>query len=330
MTATIREVARASGVHASTVSRAFTTPHLVNSQTRSKVLDVAQRMGYQPHRVAYPRQSGRTHSLALVVPDLANPANTPLIKASEYSAGQRDYHVLVADCNADADIEHDLVNLLAGWVDGLVLSSPRLSNALIDEVRRRVPVALVNRVADGAPRVVMDVGAGVCAAVEHLAGLGHLHLALLGGPRGCWLGREIRRSMEQATRAAGLLLEVIGPNQPTARAGYRAATMVSRSGATAVLAYNDLMAVGLIEGLAAQDIPVPHRISVIGIDDIPLCRQTRPALTSIAMPTDAAGRAAVGLLLDSRAATTLTLSTSLVIRESTGCPRPNRRPIDDA
>jgi LacI family transcriptional regulator len=318
MAATIRDVARASGVHASTVSRAFTTPHLVNSQTRSKVLDIAQQLGYQPHRVVYPRHFNRTHSLALVVRDLNNPAYLPLIRASQRAAWQHDYHVLVADSNADAQTEQDLVCLLAGWVDGIVLCNPWLSNALIDNVRRQVPVVLVNRVADTAPRVVMDIGSGVSAAVQHLVGLGHRHLVLLSGPRGCWLSREIRRAMERAVRERGLRLDVFGPNPPTGPAGYRAAASVGESGATAVLAYNDLMAVGLIEGLAALDIPVPSRISVIGIDDIPLGRRTRPALTTIAMPTEVAGRTAVGLLLDNQAGTTQTLSTTLVVRESTG------------
>lgn len=318
MAATIRDVARASGVHASTVSRAFTTPHLVNSQTRSKVLDIAEQMGYQPHRVVYPRHFNRTHSLALVVADLANPAYLPLIKASQCLAWQHDYHVLVADSNADAQTEHDLVYLLAGWVDGIVLCNPWLSNALIDNLRRQVPVVLVNRVADAAPRVVMDIGSGVRAAVQHLAGLGHRHLVLLGGPRGCWLSREIRRAMEQAARQGGLRLDVLGPNPPSRAAGYRAAASVSDSGASAVLAYNDLLAVGLIEGLAALGIPVPHRMSVIGIDDIPLGRRTSPALTTIAMPTEVAGRAAVGLLLGNQAGTTQTLSTTLVVRGSTG------------
>src|SRR5215475_5468252 len=176
MAATIRDVARASGVHASTVSRAFSTPHLVNSQTRSKVLDIAEQMGYQPHRVVYPRHFSRTHSLALVVSDMANPACLPLIKATQGVAWQHDYHVLVADSNADAQTEHDLVYLLASWVDGIVLCNPWLSNASIDNVRRQVPVVLVNRMADTAPRVVMDIGSGVSAAVQHLVGLGHRHL----------------------------------------------------------------------------------------------------------------------------------------------------------
>jgi LacI family transcriptional regulator len=320
--ATIRDVASASGVHISTVSRAFSAPHLVNAETRSRVLATAESLGYRPNRAARALITGRTHNLGLIVADIANPFFPPMIKAAEGQARLRDHHIFVADTNEDALVEEDLVRALAKQVDGVLLCSPRMSNSLIEQLSREVPLVVVNRLVAGLPCVVMDVAQGAKNAIEHLAGLGHRQLALLGGPRGSWTNREIRNSATAAARAAGAALTVISPNPPTADGGHAAAEHVVRAGVSAVLAYNDLMAIGLIEGLEALGVAVPAGISVVGIDDIALSRRTRPKLTTVANPTSAAGRAAVDMLLrhgdDRRTTAQVTLRTELVVRDSTG------------
>ncbi|HKT00803.1 MAG TPA: LacI family DNA-binding transcriptional regulator [Rugosimonospora sp.] len=327
MSATIRDVARASGVHASTVSRAFSTPHMVNPETRSRVLATAEQLGYRPNRVARALITGRTHNLGLIVADIANPFFPPLIKASESYARQRDYHLFVADTDEDPVVEEELVQALAKQVDGVLLCSPRMSNGLIDRMRRDVPLVVINRVVAGLPTVVMDVGQGARQAIEHLIRLGHRDIALLAGPRGSWTNREIRRAAAAVSRTGGLRLTVLGPHQPTERAGASAAVPIRRLGVTAVLAYNDLMAIGLIDGLLSHGVRVPDEISVIGIDDIGLSRMIRPRLTTVATPTAAAGRAAIDMLLqhgeDRRTTAHVTLQTTLVVRDSTG-PGPYR------
>lgn len=330
MPATIRDVARASGVHASTVSRTFSAPYLVNPETRSRVLAAAESMGYRPNRAARALITGRTHNLGLIVADVANPFFPPLIKASERQARQRDYHLFVADTDEDPLVEVELVQALAKQVDGVLLCSPRMSNGLIEQLSREVPLVVINRVVPGLPSVVIDVGHGARQAIEHLVGLGHRDLALVSGPRGSWTNREIRRAAISAARAGGARLTVVGPNQPTEQAGAKAAEQVRRAGVTGVLAYNDLMAIGLIGGLDALGVPVPGRISVVGIDDIGPSRLTAPKLTTAATPTAAAGRAAVDMLLqhgdDRRTAAQVTLPTELIIRESTGpVPRTGAR-----
>jgi LacI family transcriptional regulator len=328
MPATIRDVARASGVHASTVSRTFTTPHLVNPETRSRVLTTAENLGYRPNRAARALITGRTHNLGLIVADIANPFFPPLIKASESYARQRDYHLFIADTDEDPIVEEELVQALAKQVDGLLLCSPRMSNGLIDRLRREVPLVVINRALAGVPTVVMDVGHGARLAIEHLAGLGHASIAFVAGPRTSWTNREIRKAATATARSCGVTLTVLGPNPPTERAGAAAAEAVHRCGATGVLAYNDLMAIGLIDGLRDRDLAVPDEISVVGIDDIALSRLTRPRLTTVANPTAAAGRAAVDMLLqhgeDRRTTAQVTLQTSLVVRDSTGPARKSR------
>jgi LacI family transcriptional regulator len=329
------------------VSRTFSAPHLVNAETRSRVLASAESLGYRPNRAARALITGRTHNIGLIVADIANPFFPPLIKAAESQARQRDYHIFVADTNEDATVEEELVLALAKQVDGVLLCSPRMSNSMIEQLSREVPLVVVNRLVAGLPAVVMDVGQGARLAVEHLVSLGHRKLALLGGPRGSWTNREIRRAATTAARACStaseteqggpVTLTVLGPNQPTEDGGSAAADLVRRSGSTAVLAYNDLMAIGLIEGLDQLGVRVPEEVSVVGIDDIALSRRTRPKLTTVVNPTAAAGRAAVDMLLqhdaswptrhgrartinkdDHRTAAQVTLQTELVVRESTG------------
>jgi len=330
--ATIRDVARASGVHISTVSRTFSAPHLVNPDTRSRVLASAEHLGYRPNRAARALITGRTHNIGLIVADIANPFFPPLIKAAESQARQRDYHIFVADTNEDAGTEEELVHALAKQVDGVLLCSPRMSNSLIEQLSREVPLVVVNRLITGLPAVVMDVAQGARLAIEHLTALGHRRLALVAGPRGSWTSREIRRSAAASARAADAELTVFGPNPPTEQGGMAVAEHVLRGGATAVLAYNDLMAIGLLEGLHALRVRIPEDISVVGIDDIALSRLTRPKLTTVATPTAAAGRAAVDMLLahgdDRRTTAQVTLQTELVIRDSTG-PGPGPHSLAD-
>lgn len=346
MPATIRDVARASGVHISTVSRTFSAPHLVNPETRSRVLATAESLGYRPNRAARALITGRTHNIGLIVADIANPFFPPLIKAAESQARHRDYYVFVADTNEDGVVEEDLVHALAKQVDGVLLCSPRMNNSLIEKLSREVPLVVVNRQITGLPAVLMDVGQGARGAIDYLVRLGHRRIALLGGPRGSWTNREIRRAAFAATRAAGLELIALGPNPPTEDGGVAAADSVRRSGASAVLAYNDLLAIGLIEGLDLLGVRVPQDISVVGFDDTALSRRIRPKLTTVATPTAAAGRVAVDMLLqqdgswshragrggprastvdDRRTTAQVTLQTELVIRDSTG-PGPDAHP----
>ncbi|MFG1686264.1 LacI family DNA-binding transcriptional regulator [Nonomuraea sp. NPDC049269] len=319
MAVTIRDVAEASGVHVSTVSRAFSAPHLVNPETRTRVLAIAEDLGYRPNRAARALTTGRTHNIGLIVADIANPFFPPLIKAAQAQARLRDYHVFVADTDEDPQVEEDLIQTLTKQVDGVLLCSPRLTNRTIERLREEVPFVVVNRRAKGLPTVLMDVGRGARLAVEHLTALGHRRLALVTGPSGSWTSKEMQ---EAAAAMNDVDVVFLGPNPPTEQGGLAAATDVIASGATGVLAYNDLVAIGLIEGLAERGKNVPGDVSVIGVDDIVPGRLSRPKLTTIAMPTAAAGRIAVDLLLQSvdsaaTAAATM-LETALIVRESTG------------
>jgi len=311
MPVTIRDVARLSGVNVSTVSRAFNAPELVSPTTRTRVIEVAEQLGYRPNRAARALITGRTHNIGLIVADIANPFFPPLIKAAESHARGQDYHVFVADSDENPAVEAELVHALAKQVDGILLCSPRMNNPQIVSLSHEVPLVMVNRPVPGLPAVVMDVFHGTQLALSHLAGLGHQNIVVVGGPRSSWTNKEIQRA------ARGF--PVLGPNMPTADGGYAQAQAVLDSNATAVLAYNDLVAVGVIDGLASMGVHVPKDISVVGIDNTV---RGRPRLTTVVTPTAAAGRVAVDMLLQ-RTTALVTLQTSLIIGESTApCGRP--------
>ncbi|GAB3993753.1 LacI family DNA-binding transcriptional regulator [Glycomyces albus] len=328
MAVTIKDVAREAQVHISTVSRALSMPHRVRPETRARILEAARRLGYQPSRVARALTTGRTYNVGLVVADIANPFFPPMIKAAEHTARARDYHLFVADASEDPAIEAELVDALAKQVDGVVLCAPRISNANIDRLAQNIPLALVNRKIDGIPSVTMDLAEGARTAITHLLDLGHRHLAYVAGPRQSWTNTQIRRSAS-ATVADEAEIEVIGPNTPNEKAGTEVAKRIAESGVTAVLAYNDLLAIGLIQGLTELGVDVPGDVSVIGIDDTVLARLAKPSLTTIIVPTADAGTAAIDLLLQyaggdsdlgSRPAAHVSLPTKLAVRDSTAPP----------
>ncbi|RKS07416.1 LacI family transcriptional regulator [Nocardiopsis sp. Huas11] len=321
MAVTIRDVARASGVHVSTVSRTFSAAHLVNARTRSRVLAAADELGYRPNRAARALSTRRTGNLGLIVADIANPFFPPLIKAAQAQARARDYHVFVADTDEQARVEEELVRSMAKQVDGALLVAPRLSNKVIAELGRDVPFVLVNRRVSGMACVLMDVAAGVREAVEHLAALDHRDIAVLTGPRASWTGQEMVRAAEACAGELGVSVRRIGPNPPTEEGGAAAADEVVSSGVSAVLAYNDMVAVGLVQQVERLGLSVPADLSVVGVDNTHAARYFRPALTTVDMPVASAGRGAIDLLLQAvttgEPPGTVSLDTRLVVRDST-------------
>jgi len=334
--ATIRDVARACGVHVSTVSRTFSAPNLVNPETRSRVLAVAEQLGYRPNKAARALITGRTTNLGLIVADITNPYFPPMIKAAQSQARLHDHHVFVADTDENPAVEEELVRTLAAQVDGILLCSPRMASRSLSALAQEVPIVVVNRSIEGIPAVLMDLASGARNAIDHLADLGHRQVAYVGGPAASWTNRELRRAAVAAAKARGIKLHLLGPFPPNHAGGVAAASAVRETAATGVLAFNDIVAIGLLESLREAGVSVPGDISLIGVDDIPQAEIVR--LTTLATPTDTAGRAAVDMLLaraaagrrggvpaDQAAVPDQWLPTTLVVRESTGPPPSTKR-----
>ncbi|MEV8372399.1 LacI family DNA-binding transcriptional regulator [Kribbella sp. NPDC056861] len=325
MPATLRDVARLAGVSASTVSRALSLPEVVNATTRARVRQAADQLGYEPNKAARGLITGRTGNIGLVVPDLANPFFPSVMKGVQARARSHDVAVFLADTDEDAMAEAGLVRALAKQVDGLILCSPRATDDELAAIAQDTNVVLVNRVVAGVPAVTFDNEGGMRQAISHLAALGHRRIAWVGGPATSWSSVQRELGLRTAAETQGVELVPVGQFAPTYDGGVAAADQAVATGATAVVTFNDLVAIGLLARLHTRGIDVPGDLSVVGIDDIAMAGMSRPALTSVRLPKQRAGEIAVDLLLalldDPDAAlgprTLDTLQGELMVRDST-------------
>ena len=315
---TLQDVAREAGVAVSTVSRALSNPTRVSTRTREHVHAIAQRLDYRPNMIARALPSGRTRMLALLVTDITNPHNFGLIRGAEAQAAAAGYTLILADSQGRPELERDHLDRLDSAVDGFVLASSRLADTELARLRGRRPVVLYNRAADGFPSVVGDADDGGRQIVAHLVALGHRRLGYLAGPSAAWADGERWRGLSTHAAAAGAEIVRLGPFSPTLEHGSAAADAGLASGATALIAFNDLLAIGVLRRLERCRIGVPERVSVVGFDDIFGSDFCHPPLTTVASPAERAGRDLIDLLLGSRAApATLVLPAELRVREST-------------
>jgi LacI family transcriptional regulator len=334
MAPTIRDVASAAGVSQSTVSRALSMPELVNPATRARVLEAAGRLGYQPNRAARGLITGRTGNLGLIVPDLSNPFFSSVVKGVQAAARGADYSLFIADTDEEASAEIELLRALTRQVDGIVLCSPRSPDDDLARVGVDSSVVLMNRRIEGRPSVTVDNADGMRQAVEHLSALGHRRIAYVAGPRTSWSNSQRERGLHQSAEDTGSDLVHLGHFPPRFEGGVAAADLALASGATAAIAYNDVVALGLLSRLGARQVSVPDEISVLGCDDISMSAMTHPALTTVSIPKWEAGRAAVVLLLSLLAEGTADspapdreLSAQLIVRATTGVAPATSRPV---
>ncbi|MET9231163.1 LacI family DNA-binding transcriptional regulator [Lentzea sp. NPDC003310] len=317
MAVTIRDVALQAQVSVSTVSRALSAPGLVKEATRQRVLDVVAGLGYQPNRAARSLITGRTGNLGIVVPDLLNPFFPSILRGVQTKAGEAGTSVFFTDSREDPQTEAELVRTMAAQVDGVVLCASLLSDEAIVDLAAATPLVLINRIVPGVSSVLMDSASGMEQVVAHLESLGHRDHVYLGGPAAAWSNN--RRMQGLAGRA-----RLLGSFDPNFGGGYAAAEQALRTGATAFVCYNDLIALGALAFLAEHGVRVPEQISVTGFDDILYATMCHPALTTVHMPTEVAGEVAVDLLaslLDGGEPEHRELPTTLVARASTAPPR---------
>jgi DNA-binding LacI/PurR family transcriptional regulator len=321
--ATIHDVAAAAGASISTVSRSFHMPELVRPQTRERVLEIAAGLGYVPNRAARGLITGRTGNIGLIVPDIANPFFPALVKAAQARARAKDYAVFLADTSEDPEVEAQLIRAMAKQVDGVIASSSRMTEAKLREAAALTSLVLVNRRLSGVPAVSMDMAGGIRQAVEHLHALGHRRCVYLAGPRPSWSNRQRQKALKAIAERLAIEVTVLGPFDPGYEAGLRAADQALAEGPTAIVAYNDLIALGVMARLADRGVGVPADVSVVGFDDIQMAAMASPPLTTVWAPTAAAGETAVDLLLGPGAGNGSQfreLRTELRVRSSTGPP----------
>ena len=315
-TVTLQDVAEAAEVAVSTVSRALSNPDRVSRATREHVVAVARRLGYQVNRA-----TGRHQMLALLVNDITNPHNFELIRGAEAQARAAGYTLVLGDSQENPDLESLHAERLRSAVDGLVLAASRMPDEQLREIAARTPVVLFNREVQGLASVVMESADGSRQIIEHLVALGHRSIAYLAGPRNAWMTDQRWRTLSGAAADSGAEINRLGPFLPTLDQGAAAADVGLASGASALVAFNDLLAIGVLQRLERRGVDVPGRISVVGYDDIFGSDFCHPPLTTVTGPLERAGRTLVDLMLGTlsgAAGQQLTLPTQLRIRDSTG------------
>lgn len=322
----IRDVAARAGVSTATVSRVFTQPQAVADQTRRRVMTAAEELRYSPHPAASSLARGRTGNLGIVVPDVANAFSAVVTKAVDRQARREGYALFVAGSDDVVHDEETSARALAQQVDGLLLVSPRMPDDALLALAGVTPVVVLNRLLDGIPAVLTNLYAATGHAVEHLHALGHRVVVYLAGPDSYANDVRLRGFRDTCVRL-GLEGPELGPFAPRFQDGVRAADLVLATAATAVVAYNDEIAVGVVNRLADRGLRVPDDVSVVGFDDTPLAEMVTPRLTTVRIPAALAGTAAIEMLLDlvrGRDAVRRSpreLSAELVVRSSTGPPR---------
>lgn len=334
---TLRDVAADAGVHPATASRALNpgTRALVNEETARRVLDSAARLGYRPNPIARGLKTNRSYTIGVVVPDLRNPLFPPIARGVEERLEPSGYTSLLA--NTDNDHEREKLSfeaLRARQVDGLITGSARRHHPLLRELcDSGLPVVQVNRRMDDEdiPSVVADDIAGVRLAIDHLAELGHVRIAHVAGSLETSTGQQRFDGFLRAMQACGI--EADEALMPTAlnyseAEGHRLTKALIESGRqfTAILAGNDLMALGCIDAINEAGLRCPDDVSVVGFNDMDWSARFAPPLTTVRVPHYELGVQAADLLLERLAtdepgpAKHLVLPVEMVVRGSAAPP----------
>jgi LacI family transcriptional regulator len=338
---TLRDVAEGAGIHPATASRALNpaTRHLVNAETAERVHRVARSLGYRPNPVARSLKTARSASVGLIIPDLTNPLFPPIARGVEDALAAAGYSAWIVNTDSDPAREEAAVESMRGRnVEGFVFATARLDHPLLEQLAAAgTPMVLVNRsvARHDIPSVTADDATGVAMAMRHLVELGHTKIAHLAGPQDTSTGRNRIRAFRQALQDHDLedtpeRLAVC--HHWTEVAGAEGMNRLLDGGAefSAVLAGNDLLALGCFDALAEHDLSCPEDVSVVGFNDIPLMDKLRPPLTTVRIPHYEIGAEAARLLLEvlhepSRHPRSILLPLTLVVRGSTApAERPSR------
>jgi LacI family transcriptional regulator len=290
---TIADVAARAGVSLATVSRVMNGNSSVDQALAERVRAAAQELNYSASPLARSLVLGKTNTIAVVVPDLENPSFHGVLRGLSRAAVRDGYHILIADSAESAKEERILAVETRRRCDGLVLCSPRMAEKylgpLLEELR---PVVLVNRDAGSpsTPVVASDHRTGLTELLDLLCGYGHRSLVYLAGPpQSASNARRLAAVRDFLDGHPDVDIQILRGGVTFAD-GYEAVSRVLASSATGVLAFNDLLAIGLMSALSEQGVRVPAEMSVVGFDDIPLARYLTPPLTTASVPATELGQ----------------------------------------
>lgn len=337
---TLKDVAKAAGVSAATVSHALRRNGTVSEQTATRVRGIATEIGYRPHLIAANLRRQRTFTLGVIIPGLSNPFLSELVEALYAECRAMGYTVLCGTTNYEATTEAHYIDLFLGHpCDGIIVAGPPDSLDVI--VRAGVPAVLIDCHMPTdfvkVPVVEVEDMHGMYSAVAHLQRLGHECIGLVYGPLDQLRQEGYRRALEDAGHPyENELVADAGQLHFQNAATVAAQLLRDRPDITAIAATTDVLAFGVLRAARLTGRQVPDDLAVVGFDDIPLAAAANPPLTTIAQPVDLIVANAVQLLLrqveskdvslDRRR---IVLKARLVVRESCGTIVPSPTAVPD-
>lgn len=330
---TLKQVAQKAGVHPSTVSRALhpSTRSVVADDVVARILQVAKELGYRPNLMAAGLRTGRSHLIGALVPDTANTIFSVILSGATERLAEDGYSLVIADVGNRPERQLELTQqFIARGIDGLILATVRRDDPLVDFcVDQNLPTVLVNRAEEKRriSAVVSDDILGMQLAFDHLVQLGHNNIAHVAGPEATSTGHLRRLGFLQASRShqqEGGAPPVVEAAAYSREAGALATAelLQKEPEVTAIVAANDLLALGAYDCLKALGIRCPEDISIVGHNDMPLVDMVSPPLTTIRISHQEIGRQAADLLLSrmhgtERVERNVVLAPQLIIRGST-------------
>ncbi len=305
------------GVAPSTVSRAFNNPRILKPDTVARVLATAAELGYVPNRHAQALTTGRSGLVGLVIRDVSNPFFARAIRATQREAERLSLNAIVVECDSDADREQRLIERVLPQVEGLVLASTRLSTARLTELAQRTSFVLVNSDVAGFARVLVSASEALDEGIRMLADTGARRLAYVGGPPYSWSETERRGTVRRVAAEQQLMVTYFSADMGTYREGRAAAASIAEAQVDAVVAFDDVIAHGVLDGLAILGVRVPGDVRLLGCDDaLPI--ETHPRLSTVRLDIEQAFVTAVDELAKARVSDQRILVPGvLILRETT-------------
>jgi len=303
-TTKLLDVARYAGVSPATVSRVLNKTARVNENTRERVLSAIATLGYEPHAIPRPQQVIQG-SIGLVITDILNPFFPEIVRGVEDAAGINGLTMLL--CNTSEDPQREtqaLKALIRRNVDGIIVCASRIAeNDLIAlHEKNKMPLVVINRYLNNPsiPCIIIDFEGAAYRSAQHLLNLNHTHIAYLAGSGSITPSQARKRGIEKALQERHLTLraEWCPVSFPNVEGGFQAMSslLAQAEKPTAVIAYNDIMALGALHAIRKYGLRVPDDISLIGCDGIAMAAHSNPPLTTINQPKYRMGQLAMETL----------------------------------
>lgn len=336
MRPTIYTVAEYAGVSISTVSRVLNNYPLVKAETKAKVLQAVEALGYQPNASARGLAANTTGTIAVIFPKLSGPFFSALIHGAEIATSESGYHLLIYGASGTTlDADNQTLGMLTTKVDGLILASSEVSRCYIRNLQRQnLPVVVLGEEPSGTPvdSIQPDNVGGAEKIVTHLIEHGYRRIAMIKGPAARTHASDREHGYRKALQDHGLpcYAELVTAGAFNENSGYTAMRHLLQQdpGPDAVFAASDQMAIGAMAAIHESGLRVPEDIALVGFDDIETAQYLHPPLTTIHQDMLGQGQLAVRMLLaringTESAVETQILPTALVIRRSCGCTPAN-------